>query len=63
MKALLTSCGWFPMKLRRQGMDDPLHAASQQAMARPQAVIHILWHIALLYLSLRLALGPLTLYV
>lgn len=43
----------------RQGMDNPAYAASAQAMTRRQAVIHILLYIALLYISLRLCLGPL----
>jgi len=68
--AFITRLGWFVVLLlvaagvwHRQAMDDPLHAASQQAMTRPQAVIHILWHIALLYLALRLVVGPLTPYI
>jgi len=43
----------------RQGMDDPAFAASPQAMTRRQAFIHVLYYVALLYVSLRLCIGPL----
>jgi Zn-dependent protease len=43
----------------RQGMDDPAYSASAQAMTRRQAVLHVLLYVALLYLCLRLCLGPL----
>ncbi|MBN1440400.1 MAG: hypothetical protein JW929_13410 [Anaerolineales bacterium] len=43
----------------RQGLDNPVHSSSAQAMSRRQALVHILHYIALLYISLRLILGPL----
>jgi hypothetical protein len=43
----------------QQGIDDPTYAASPQAMTRIQAVIHMVWYICLLYISLRLTVGPL----
>ena len=59
--------GWFVVLIiiatgiwHRQGMDNPMYSASAQAMTRRQAAIHILFYIALLYLSLRLILGPLS---
>ncbi len=57
--------GWFVALLviatgiwHRQGMDDPAYSASKQAMTVKQAVIHILFYVAQLYLALRLVLGP-----
>ncbi len=41
----------------RQGMDDPTSSASLQAMTRPQALIHILVYILLLFVSLFILLG------
>jgi hypothetical protein len=43
----------------QQGIDDPTYATSPQAMTRTQAVIQITWYICLLYISLRLTVGPL----
>jgi Zn-dependent protease len=67
--AFFQRLGWFAIILliatgiwHRQGMDNPVNASSAQAMTRRQAVTHILFYIALLYLSLRLVLGPLSIY-
>ncbi|MBN2084520.1 MAG: hypothetical protein JW748_04795 [Anaerolineales bacterium] len=64
--AFFVRSGWFAVFAliaagiwHRQGMDDPAHAGSAQAMTRRQALVHILYYIALLYISLRLCLGPL----
>jgi hypothetical protein len=42
-----------------QGMDNPAYSSSAQAMTRRQALLHVLLYIALLYVCLRLCLGPL----
>jgi len=66
--AFFRRMGWFVVIpviatgiWHRQGMDDPTYSTSTQAMTRRQSIIHILLYIALLYLSLRLILGPLLL--
>jgi Zn-dependent protease len=64
--AFILRMGWFAVFAfiaagvwHRQGMDNPAHSASAQAMTRRQALVHILYYIALLYIALRLVLGPL----
>jgi Zn-dependent protease len=64
--AFFIRTGWFVVFAliaagiwHRQGMDNPAYAASSQAMTRRQALVHILYYIALLYIALRLVLGPL----
>gem|GEM_PF-1226251 len=64
--AFFLRTGWFVVFgliatgiWHRQGMDNPAHAESAQAMTRRQALVHILYYVALLYISLRLVLGPL----
>jgi Zn-dependent protease len=64
--AFFLRAGWFAAFAliaagiwHRQGMDNPAYAESAQAMTRRQALVHILYYIALLYISLRLVLGPL----
>lgn len=64
---LVTRLGWFitiPLVAggawHHQGMDNDDFAMSHQAMTKRQVVIHILWYIMLLYLSLRLLDGPIT---
>lgn len=64
--AFFLRTGWFVVFAliaagiwHRQGMDNPAYSASVQAMTRRQAVMHIMYYIALLYISLRLILGPL----
>jgi Zn-dependent protease len=63
--AFLRRMGWFLVFAliaagiwHQQGMDNPAHSASALAMTRTRAVIHILFYIALLYVALRLCLGP-----
>jgi Zn-dependent protease len=69
ISAFFLRSGWFVVFAviaagiwHRQGMDDPAYSASAQAMSRRQALVHILGYIALLYISLRLILGPLGLH-
>jgi Zn-dependent protease len=64
--AFFVRMGWFAVLAliaagiwHRQGMDNPAYAASAQAMTRRQALVHILYYIASLYIALRLVLGPL----
>jgi Zn-dependent protease len=64
--AFLRRMGWFLIFAliaagiwHRQGMDNPAYASSAQAMTRTQAVIHVLFYVASLYIALRLCLGPL----
>ncbi|MGB7537876.1 MAG: site-2 protease family protein [Anaerolineales bacterium] len=64
--AFFLRTGWFAVFAliaagiwHRQGLDNPAFAGSAQAMNRRQALVHILFYIALLYISLRLVLGPL----
>ncbi len=64
--AFFLRTGWFAIFAliaagiwHRQGMDNPAYASSAQVMTRRQALVHILYYIALLYISLRLVLGPL----
>ncbi len=43
-----------------QGSDNDEYAQSNQAMTKRQVVIHVLWYMMLLFLSLRLLDGPIT---